>query len=240
MIKFGITTLLTLGTALIAHAIAPNAVEQELAELIQNHQEQHRSEMVCDPTLSFVARQKAQHLASRDYFSHTTPDGYGPNRAVALAGYDLPAWWGDGIADNYIESLSGGYGSATLAFNGWLDSPGHGAHVLAEENEDGSNSFYVSQTRYGVGYFYDPDSTYKRYYVFISAPPEPGGDQSFEPYVEWLFNNFTLPEIDAAGAYDFINAQGTLRVLEFLLNFDPAYPKKLPSPVCNVQTQRFE
>ena len=78
-----------------AFAITPKGVELEIAEMAKNHASQRRSEMIYDPILNLVARAKALDLGKRRYDGHVDPDGYGPNKAASLAGYGLPAWWGD-------------------------------------------------------------------------------------------------------------------------------------------------
>ena len=143
-----------------------NAQEQEIASLAINHPDQARLEMNCHPILARVARERALDLGTRNYFSHVNPDGYGPNYLVRQAGYELPSWWSTDPAANFIESIAGGYTTATSAWNGWLNSPGHRRHVLAEDD------FWADQTNYGIGYAYVAGSKYKHYWVFISAPPE--------------------------------------------------------------------
>lgn len=214
--------------------MSPNAVEVELAGLIAQHSGQQRAEMVYDPALHLVARAKALDLAERAYFAHVDPDGYGPNKAVALAGYGLPLWWGNANEANYIESLGAGYASATAVFDGWMSSPGHRAHVLGE------NSFYAGQTRYGVGYANVAGSPYRRYYVFISAPPSAGGDQDLEPYAEWLFTHYKPIEIDLDEDDTDTNGNGVPRIIEFVLNFDPDEMHALPAPVLNPAAGRLE
>ncbi len=220
--------------AFSAAAISPNAVELELAGLIAQHPDQQRAEMVYDPALHLVARAKVLDLAERAYFAHVDPDGYGPNKAVTLAGYGLPAWWGDANDLNYIESLNAGHVSAAAAFEGWMKSPGHRAHILAD------HSFYTGQTRYGVGYANVPGSPYRRYYAFISAPPSTGGDQELEPYTEWLFTHYKPIEIDLDEDETDTNGNGVPRIIEFALDFDPGAAAELPMPVFNFESARLE
>lgn len=143
-----------------------SAEEEAIANFAINHPSQGRSIMTCDPTLSQVARERAEDMAMRSYFDHTNPDGFGPNYLVKQAGYDLPNWYSNELDANNIESIAAGYSSASSAWAGWMDSSGHRAHLLAE------SSFWQSQTNYGVGYYYDPSSPYRYYWVFISAPPQ--------------------------------------------------------------------
>ena len=143
-----------------------NEAETAVSQLATHHPNQGRITMTCDPTLAQVARARAQDMAQRNYFGHVNPDGYGPNYLVSQAGYNLPGWYGATQNSNNIESIAAGYATATDAFNAWLASTGHREHLLGE------SSFWADQTAFGIGYYYDPTSTYHHYWVFISAPPE--------------------------------------------------------------------
>jgi hypothetical protein len=143
-----------------------NSQEREIADFAINHPDQGRPFMNCDPTLAQVARARALDMGIRNYFSHTNLDGYGPNYLVRQAGYALPTWYGTANDANNIESIAAGYTTAAAAWTGWLNSAGHRTHVLAED------TFWADQTNYGIGYAYVSNSTYKHYWVFISAPPE--------------------------------------------------------------------
>ena len=146
-----------------ASAWAPNPQEIALADVLTHSSGQHRPFMVADPILSQVARDRAADMAQRGYFDHINPDGHGANYLVRKAGYVLPSYYpGDG---NNLESISGGFTSAAAAWDDWMNSPEHKTHLLAEE------SFFATQTSFGVGYFADPASTYKYYWVVITAPP---------------------------------------------------------------------
>ncbi len=145
---------------------ALNDEEQQIADLAIVHPDQGRAIMNCSSILAQVAREKAQDLATRQFFSHVNPDGEGPNYLVTQAGYNLPAWYGSAMGSNNIESIAAGYTTAAAAWAGWMASSGHRTHVLAE------SSFWAEQTNYGIGYYYDASSPYRHYWVFISAPSE--------------------------------------------------------------------
>jgi uncharacterized protein YkwD len=140
---------------------APNTQEQQIADMMRNHPQQKRPSLTCDPILAQVARARAEDMRDRDYFSHTNPDGYGPNYLVRQAGYPLPDFYGDDAAANNIESIAGGYPTAADAFQGWMDSPGHRAHILGEHD------FYAAQIDYGIGYA--AGGSYGHYWVVITA-----------------------------------------------------------------------
>lgn len=141
-----------------------NEQEAAVAELMENDAGQRRNNPVCDPILAQVARARARDMALRGYFSHTNPDGKGPNTLVREAGYPLPNWYSDTRNANNIESIGGGHTSPDAIWTGWLDSQLHRTHVL------GTASFYADQEAYGVGYYFNPDSPSKHYWVFLSAP----------------------------------------------------------------------
>jgi hypothetical protein len=142
------------------------AEERALEALFMGDPNQKRPEMVCNNTLAEVARKRAEDMANRDYLGHTNPDGEGPNYLVESAGYQLPDFYGHGRGDNNIESIGGGYSSAADLWDAWLHSGSHRTHIL------GDHKFYAKQTQYGIGYAYNPNSTYQRYWVLITAPPE--------------------------------------------------------------------
>ncbi len=141
--------------------------EQELADLLRNDPQQQRSALFCNTILTRVARERAQDMAERDYFGHTNPDGYGPNYLVEQAGYVLPDFYDQSPAGNNIESLAGGFGNANDVWQAWLGSASHRVHVLGE------HPFFAEQIDYGVGYFYDAESSRKHYWVLLTARSGP-------------------------------------------------------------------
>lgn len=149
------------------HANSPNQEEQSLARFLVGAagQNRPRGEMVMDPILSAVARSRAEDMAGRRYVSHVNPDGHGPNHLIRSAGYSLPGSWGGDVRGNFVESIGAGYGSPEEAWAEWMRSSTHRSHLLAER------SFYRNQTNYGIGYYSDPGSPYRTYWVILTAPP---------------------------------------------------------------------
>ncbi|MCX6050543.1 MAG: hypothetical protein NT075_36080 [Chloroflexi bacterium] len=136
----------------------PNAQEQAVEALFRADPEQRRQNVTRNDILSSVARARAEDMAAKNYFSHTSPDGHGPNYWVSQAGYALPSYY---VADgNNIESIGLNYSSADLVWDAWKHSAGHRVHVLAEED------FYVTQTDYGIGYAVSSNGSY---WVLITA-----------------------------------------------------------------------
>jgi uncharacterized protein YkwD len=144
-----------------------NAQELQIAQYMIEHPEQQRPSLTCHPILAQVARERAQDMADRGYFSHTNPDGYGPNYLVQQAGYILPAYYDQSPDGNNIESIAGGYPTAEAAWAGWMGSEGHRTHLL------GLDPFWAEQIEYGIGYVYEPGSDYGHYWVVITAKQGP-------------------------------------------------------------------
>lgn len=141
-----------------------NTDEALIATMLINSPDQKRRRLVCSPLLQQVARERAQDMAIRAYFYHVNPDGHGPNFLIEEAGYNLPEWWGDEPAANYVESIAAGYSSGLTAWVAWMQSPSHSTHLLAQD------PFYSEQIHYGIGAIEAPDSDYGRYYVVLTAP----------------------------------------------------------------------
>lgn len=124
-----------------------NVYEIWMACLVKNHDKQRRATMSYHPILGKVARSRADDLALHEWPEpHVDSSGYGPNYYVCILGYKA-SFCPAGDTDNMIESLSGGL-EPDPVLRGWLNSPGHRAHVLAE------NDFFAEQVYYGVGYAY--------------------------------------------------------------------------------------
>jgi uncharacterized protein YkwD len=167
MITLAVACLLSFAAFTPANAVTLTSEEQQLFGLMKNSSGQHRPSLTVNGILTQVARQRAADLANRDYFAHVNPDGHGPNFLVRAAGYKLPTWWGTDPEANYIESIAAGYTSPGSTWDAWMESDPHRTHLLAEE------SFYSNQTCVGIGHYYSAGTTYKHYWVILSAPPAP-------------------------------------------------------------------
>ncbi|MEZ4708682.1 MAG: CAP domain-containing protein [Caldilineaceae bacterium] len=141
-----------------------NEQEQQIEAMLVSDENQQRPEMVCNDILSRVARERALDMATRDYFDHINPDGHGPNYLVREAGYILPDSYSNAADANNIESIAAGFSTAEAAWDGWMNSPSHRKHLLAEI------PFYTEQVEYGIGYVYLSDgNTYHYYWVVLTA-----------------------------------------------------------------------
>ncbi len=138
----------------------------DLMKRIATNPEQKRLSLTCDPILNDFANRKAEDMGKRSYFSHTDPDGFGPNFRVREAGYPLPSLYANAPTSNNIESIGGGFDSVDKIFTAWLNSRTHKEHML------GLTEFYAAQVEFGIGHYYDANSVFKHYWVLITAYKE--------------------------------------------------------------------
>ncbi len=80
--------------------------------------------LVTNERLTKAAQAKADDMAARGYFSHTTPEGRTPWYWLEQAGYSY-GQAGENLAVNYYESET-----VTTA---WMQSPAHRANILRPE-----------------------------------------------------------------------------------------------------------
>lgn len=74
-----------------------------------------------NPVLNSAAQKKAEDMASKSYFAHTSPEGKTPWHWFSLAGYKF-SYAGENLAVHFTESQD--------VQNAWLNSPGHRANIL--------------------------------------------------------------------------------------------------------------
>ena len=81
--------------------------------------------LTLDPTLEAVARQRAQDMAAKNYFSHTSPSGETAFTILAGFGYTYSIA-GENIARNNYPDAD----SASTAMTGFMNSASHRENVL--------------------------------------------------------------------------------------------------------------
>ena len=73
-----------------------------------------------DPKLTVAAQGHSVDMASRGYFSHTSPEGETPWDRAEAAGYQNPS----------AENIAMGYRTAADVVSGWMNSEGHRTNIL--------------------------------------------------------------------------------------------------------------
>ncbi|MDD8046700.1 MAG: CAP domain-containing protein [Verrucomicrobiota bacterium] len=194
-----------------ALAFTESEQESQLARLIAESKEQNRTELVYSSTLNFVARYRAEEMARLNYADHVNPDGFGPNVILWFAGYELPLYYLPSKEANFVESLTAGHATAKSAFSAFMGSPGHKDHLMARDQ------FYLSQTRYGIGYASSNREPYRHFWVVITAPPAP--DEEIRPFKEWKFEHLSLNQM-LEGKIDH-DGDGMALIQEYIHDFDP-------------------
>jgi hypothetical protein len=204
--RLAIAVLLFLTSAIpsFADGVTLLPQEQAIADYMASNPQQGRPTLILDPIIEAVARARAADMAHRNYFSHVNPDGVAANYLLRKAGYVLPSWWGTDPTANYVESIAAGYSDPGTAWTAWMNSPDHKEHLLA------LNSFFATETHYGVGYYYDSSSTYQYYWVVITAPPQPPLPIAITtPAAD---SRITTPTLSVAGTVDTTTAAATLQL----------------------------
>lgn len=78
-----------------------------------------------DPTLTAVARHRAQDMAAKGYFAHTSPSGETAFNLLAAAGYRYTL-----VAENISRSNYPAAQAAAVAFQSFMSSTAHRANIL--------------------------------------------------------------------------------------------------------------
>lgn len=105
--------------------------------------------LTLNSTLSSAANARAKEAA--ELFSHTRPNGSTCFTILGEFGLGYTA---------VGENIAAGYSSASATMHGWVTSPGHYSNIISE-----------GFTEIGIGYYYDPTSTYGHYWVQIFRRP---------------------------------------------------------------------
>ena len=106
-------------------AVATDIEEQVFQAINRIREENNLAPLSAAKDLSLVARLHSRDMATRDYFSHVSPEG--DNLRKRVAGNGITNWnrLAENIAMNY------GYNNpATIAVKGWLESPSHRHNIF--------------------------------------------------------------------------------------------------------------
>ena len=100
----------------------------ELVELTNIRREDRDIDTLqVDPELIAAAMMKAEDMADKGYFAHTSPDGVDPWHWFDEAGYDYQ-YAGENLAVNFSESYQ--------VDRAWMRSPSHRENIINQKFED--------------------------------------------------------------------------------------------------------
>ena len=109
-----------------------------------------------DERLATVARAHSEDMASRNYFSHDSPEGLGPSDRARRAGYSCRKSSHVGLGENIsIEFASNNLDEVALeAVRSWMNSPGHRFNLLDSQfHRTGVGAAYGKWRGYNAVYF---------------------------------------------------------------------------------------
>lgn len=98
-----------------------------LTDTNQQRADNSESNLNLNDALNQAAQAKANDMATRDYWSHDTPDGNTPWSFMTAAGYNY---------QTAGENLAYGFDTATDTITGWMNSPEHRANILNTSYHD--------------------------------------------------------------------------------------------------------
>ena len=115
----GVHTIVLQNSSRFLAAVLPNV----LVDLTNDSRADEASlgPLTINPVLQVAAQLKANDMAEKSYFAHTSPEGISPWHWFEEAGYNyLNA--GENLAVNFVDSED--------VVQAWLDSPSHRANIL--------------------------------------------------------------------------------------------------------------
>lgn len=97
------------------------SVQNLLTDTNQQRTDNGEATLALNAQLDQAAQAKANDMATRDYWSHNTPDGQTPWSFITTAGYSYS------MAG---ENLAYGFTTTADTITGWMNSPEHRANIL--------------------------------------------------------------------------------------------------------------
>lgn len=140
-------TVTVTSTSLSPPTVQPEA---DLVTLInQERATQGLTTLEAEPRLMAAAQVHSHDMADHNFFDHAGSDGSEPGDRITRQNYDWRF---------FAENLACNYPTAETVMQGWLDSPGHRANMLAPEAE-----------QIGIGLVYAPGTDCVYYWTAIFA-----------------------------------------------------------------------
>ncbi len=128
----------------------PAAYSQELG--VDLDTVKARQAVIWNDTLAKVAEQRALDMATRNYFAHVDPDGYGVNYHINQAGYKLKKSLLKNPKANQFESIEAGPHTGEEAVKKLIIDKGHATTVGHRKHLLGMTKWDASLVDIGVGF----------------------------------------------------------------------------------------
>lgn len=114
----GVLHVVVIQNTSLLSAVIPDS----LVVLANNNRVQNKLNSLAQNTvLQMAAQKKANDMAAKGYFAHTSPDGKSPWFWFKEVGYDFQ-YAGENLAVNFVDSQD--------VDTAWMNSPGHRANIL--------------------------------------------------------------------------------------------------------------
>lgn len=161
-----ITTYLLclLASPVISHcetfACGNNEQAKKLTELIINHKNQQRIDLLCNEKLNQIALIKAHFIKESENIWHSA-GRMTPNQLLRHHGFKLPKTYP--YIGNQVEALAGGEKMPEMVLLDFLDSEPHRKLLM------GDDVFFREQNQIGAAYIADPQAAHEYYWVVIIA-----------------------------------------------------------------------
>jgi uncharacterized protein YkwD len=139
----------------VASKSNPN-FEQKILDLVNAERKKKKlSPLQLHPRLSAAARYHAQDMGSEDYHNHESYD-YNQGKGTRVCGtfQRIGAFTKGTSLQSLAENIAAGQAKPEDVFKDWMNSPGHKKNILGR-----------NYTHLGVGYYANPKSEYKHYWV---------------------------------------------------------------------------
>lgn len=112
----------TLDASLVQTGQQAAVITSVLTDLANSDRElNHVPDLKLDPTLTAIAQMKANDMAAKSYFAHTSPEGKDPWYWFKLGGYSF-TYAGENLAVDFSDTAD--------VERAWMNSPTHRANIL--------------------------------------------------------------------------------------------------------------
>lgn len=128
-------------------SVSNNSLTEQVLVLVNQERAKAKlNPLSLNSSLQSSAQSYSSQMATRNFFSHTAPDGGTFQQRIIKAGYSNYRW----IAEN----IAAGQSTASEVMRGWMNSTGHRNNILNPNAKE-----------IGVGYSNSSTSTYRHYWT---------------------------------------------------------------------------